>query len=395
MDSLFVWTPVALFGTAGGAFAVAAAVLIWRTTRNEQIRFRMSALFLAEGIMMWTGIGGPMQWFVQEEHVHFIFKLHVLNDCLLLALYLPAIAVAIDSPLLKPFRDGVGMYVLATIAAALAIAVLVAPAEWQHRTVPALLNEVLPSLPDMGTKFTIQAGALNAAIFCSLVVGYVYGLVATIHAWAVAPSTISRKQRGWLAIAFAVRDVTWCVLYAAAAYLVIMGIEFTDPDTQLMMTIIGSPSYMGHMVYVFLTAYAIAIYNVLDIDLKIKKTLRHSTVTAVFLALFFIVSEVSATILSEQIGTILALIVSGILLFFLSPVQELASGLADKAMPSVQDTPQYQKFRSLQIYGAAVEESLRLGPIEGTRRFALDRLCVELQLDEQEAKELERSLIGS
>ena len=337
--------------------------------------------------MMLTGIGGPMQWFVNGQHVHFIFKLHVLNDCLLLALYLPAIAVAIDSPMLKPFREGPALKSLALVGIGFALAVVVAPAEWQHRTITGL--------PNLGTEYTITTGWLNAVIFILLVISYVYGLIATFRSWRNAQSNINKKQRGWLAAAFAVKDTTWCVLYLGGALMTILSIDSTNPDVQTMALILGAPSYLRHMIDVFLTAYAIAIHNVLDIDLKIKKTLKNSTVTAMFVAFFFIVSEVSATILSDQIGTILALIVSGLLLFFLAPLQELASGLADKAMPSVQETPQYQKFRSLQIYGAAVEEALRDGPIGGTQRFALDRLCTELNLGEQEASELESSLAAS
>jgi len=40
----------------------------------------------------------------------------------------------------------------------------------------------------------------------------------------------------------------------------------------------------------------------------------------------------------------------------------------------VQDTPEYQKFRRLQIYGAAVEDSAKQGPLVGAQRIALDRL---------------------
>ena len=186
MTDLFVWTPLGLLGTTAAFVAFTAAVMIWHTTRTEEIRLRMTALFVAEGVMMLTGLGGPLQWFVQEHHVHFIFKLHVLNDCLLIALYLPAIAAAIDSPLLRPFRDGPAQKALAALSLGLIICVLFAPAEWQHTTIPGL--------PNLGTGFTVSTGMLNALIFLILVVSYVYGLVATIQSWRAAESTITKKQ---------------------------------------------------------------------------------------------------------------------------------------------------------------------------------------------------------
>ena len=154
-------------------------------------------------------------------------------------------------------------------------------------------------------------------------------------------------------------------------------------------------AYLGYIAYVCLTAYGIAFLHILNIDIKIKKTLKRSTVTAMFVAFFFIVSEISAALLSDQIGPILALIASGALLFFLAPLQELATNVADKAMPSVQDTPEYQKFRRLQIYGAAVEDSAKQGPLVGAQRIALDRLLQDLELSTQDARSIETELAPS
>ena len=63
-------------------------------------------------------------------------------------------------------------------------------------------------------------------------------------------------------------------------------------------------------------------------------------------------------------------------------------------MPSVQDTPEYRRFRKLQIYGEAVAEARRDGLVTPAGCAALRRLRESLGLTEAEAQGLEADLEG-
>ena len=384
MEEIFTWTPWGLFGATGGALSLLAAITIWRTTPNRLVRNRFTLLFIAEAMMMLTGILGPPQWLLQESHAYSAMLLHFSNDCLLLAVYLPAIAVAVDSPLLRPFRHGWGRGLVVSLGIIFFIAIQVLPAEW--------VAQSQPGLPGYGSPYSVIFGPLIGLIFVCLVTSYVYGLVATVLVWRASSSEAQRRKNGALSLAFASRDISWGGIYLFATAVVFLGVDQSTPD-MLLMGMYGIVfAYFCYIVYICLTAYGIAFLHILDIDLKIKKTLKASTVTAMFVAFFFIVSEISAVLLSDQIGPILALFASGALLFFLAPLQDLAAKLSDKAMPTVQDTPEYQNFRRLQIYGAAVEDALKSGAITGAQRVALDYLLSELQLPVEDAHSVELKL---
>jgi len=375
-----VWTPWGLPGTLAGLYALTAAAFIWRTTRSPAIRTRFSALLASEGVMMLTGITGLLQFLVRPDHVYWMFTLHVLNDCALIAFYLPALAAAVDTPMLRPFRRPTVRRLIAVFGGVLAVGVLVAPPQWLHHTIAAPTG--------MGSAYTVTLEPANGVIFLVLVVSYIYGLIASIVAWRQSATPAERRQRGALSLAFACRDITWCGIYVVGAAVAFLPI---DPVALMGQPVLLLP-FFAHVMYVSLMAYAVAYYSVLEIDLVVKRTIKRSTVAAILFALFFVVSEGSAAILSQQMGTLLGLLVTGLLLFFLAPLQRLGDHMADTAMPAAQDTPEYRSFRRLQIYGAAVEDAVRNGGLSGARRLALDRLRQELDLDQTLAAEIEERL---
>jgi hypothetical protein len=181
-------------------------------------------------------------------------------------------------------------------------------------------------------------------------------------------------------------------MYLTGAASVALGIELMDPSMERIAIGSVAMGYVGASAYVLLTSYAIAVYNVIEIDLRIKTGLKQSTVAAAFVALFFVVSEGSAALLSDTFGTLAAIAATGVLLFFISPLQELASRVSDRAMPEVQDTPEYRHFRKLQIYGEAVRHASVGGEIDAVQRVALDRLRDELALPAEEATSFESDL---
>ena len=78
-----------------------------------------------------------------------------------------------------------------------------------------------------------------------------------------------------------------------------------------------------------LKAYGIAVYHLFDIDLRLKWTLERGTMAAAFIAVFFVVSEGAATILSDRLGTLAGLFATGVLVF------ALASTVSINALPTI------------------------------------------------------------
>jgi hypothetical protein len=191
----------------------------------------------------------------------------------------------------------------------------------------------------------------------------------------------------FLAIAFGERDMTWGLLYAIALY----GFLAVDPVFVGGRMLIAVPA-VGLIIYLGLTTYGIVSAHLFDIDLKLKWTLERGTVAAAFVAVFFVVSEGVASLLSDQVGSLLGILATGGLVFLLSPLQRAAERFASGAMPTVQDTPEYKRFRKLQIYGEAAAEALRDGPIPPVGRAILNRLREQLELDSDEASALEKDL---
>ena len=57
-----------------------------------------------------------------------------------------------------------------------------------------------------------------------------------------------------------------------------------------------------------------------DVDLRIKRGIKRGTVAAAFVATFFVISELAGNYLSNQFGTVLGVLGTGTLVFFLISV---------------------------------------------------------------------------
>ena len=140
--------------------------------------------------------------------------------------------------------------------------------------------------------------------------------------------------------------------------------------------------------------YAFARYHILDIDLKIKIGLRRSTVAAFFVATFLVVSQVAEAVAARYVGQngwLLGALAAGLLLFVLSPVQRLAEQFSQRAMPNVEDTPQYHLFRRFELYKDTLEIFLADGHVSAKERKTLVRLQAKLGISPADAIRLEQA----
>jgi len=110
-----------------------------------------------------------------------------------------------------------------------------------------------------------------------------------------------------------------------------------------------------------LIAYGILRAHLFDIDLKIRWTIKQSTLAALVVAIIFLVSEGASTFLSAELGTVAGLIGAAVVIFFLTPLQHFAERVAATAMPRTQKPLEYVAFRKMQVYEAALIDAMSEG----------------------------------
>jgi len=78
--------------------------------------------------------------------------------------------------------------------------------------------------------------------------------------------------------------------------------EGVPPDLGILRFVIPFLYALAVIIYVPLVAYGVMRVQLFDVDLRIKRTLKRSTVAAAFVATFFVVSEFAGIYLSGQLG---------------------------------------------------------------------------------------------
>jgi len=290
----------------------------------------------------------------------FEFFVHTFGDCAMLALYPPFLAAALQTKLTRPFG---------------------------RRNVRLAVNLASVAL-FFATYFTpLWLGATLLYLLLSLLFGF--ALVASIHAWHIQTGAGRTRARSF-AIAFGVRDVCWGFVYIGAILMIQAGqYEVVDGDA-------SSPIYivyaLGTLLAVPLIAYGILRTQLFDIDLRIRWTIRQSTVAAAFVAVFYLVTEGADRFLAEELGNWVGLLATAMLVFFLAPLQNFAERVATMAMPNTQNTPEYAAYRKLQVYEAALSDALP-GGISQKERALLNHLRDSLAISSADAEALERDLL--
>ena len=358
---------VAAFGAVAIALCGMLAVVLFRAGPRGSVARRLSLLLSVEGATLATS--GVLDFFLSPEvraaHGYALwgqvsFLVHLAGDGTILALYPLFLANVLDSPIVRPFAHRGARRAVVGVAAGL---VLLA----------------------YGTPFTVGV----VTLYVGMVSLFVFALVASVHAWHRAPDGPARERAGAFALAFGMRDVCWGIAYAWGIELVRSGAG-SDPSAW---------SHGFYAVYVAGTvlavpgiAYGILRTQLFDVDLRVKWTIRQSTLAGAFVAVLYLVTEGAERLLSSELGAVAGLLAAAALVFFLAPLQRFADGVAQAAMPNTRDTPEYLAFRKLQVYEAAFVDAFRDGGITSKERALLDRLRESLQISRVDAAALEQDL---
>lgn len=152
----------------------------------------------------------------------------------------------------------------------------------------------------------------------------------------------------------------------------------------------GGALGLARIVAVLVIAYGILRHQLLGIDLTVKRGIRRSTIAAIFIAVFFIVSEAAQVVFAGVVGSqILGIIAAGALVFALAPLQRFARSVADAAMPHAQDPDAMDDDERITVYRRQAEVAWADGALSADERALLDELRDQLGIDAEVVSEVE------
>ncbi len=362
---MFQPIPMGVFGLVAVALCWALAVLLYRVGTPGSVARKLAALLVFEGAtlvtanyidLLMTPAATMSSWYPDWSQATSI--VHTIGDCAMLALYPPFLAAALQTKLTRPFAAKRMRIGLAVASVALFFAVNLSPVE-------------------------IGLTLLYATM--SLLFGY--ALVASIHAWRVATPGIARTRARIFALAFGFRDVCWGFIYADGISVIVRGLLGAH-EPEYFYVIYASGTFFA----VPLIAYGILRAHLFDIDLRIRWTIKQSTLAAAIVAIMFVLSEWAERLLSTDLGSVGSLMVAALVVFLLTPLQRFAERVASVAMPNTENTPEYAAYRKMQVYESALADALLERGISEKERSLLNTLRDTLGISASDAAALENDL---
>lgn len=364
---MFQAHPFGILALAAVAMSWALAVVLFRVSTADSVARKLALLLVIEGVTLGSS---DAPWFVLAFRVEFLEAhpllttarniVHVIGDCAMLALYPAFLAVALRTGMTRVFLQRRTRAGLLVAAGSFGFLIFV------------------ESLQRVGVTL----------LFLGLVTTFGYAFVASIQAWRAATGA-ARSRALVFALAFGFRDLCWGYNYAFATWeLWTDRIPLANGQVDL-----GFYLYViGTLVSVPLIAYGILRTQLFDIDLRIRWTIKQSTIAGIFVALMFFISEGVSTFLSAELGGFAGLLAAAVVMFFLAPLQRFADRVATAAMPDTQNTPEYVAFRKMQVYEDALAEALHEDGISDRERALLVRLRDSLGIAQADAEAIEREL---
>lgn len=367
-----------------GLIAVAAcwslAVVVYRVSFPGTVARRLAHLLVIEGIVLVTA-GFPemafsfsFSYYKSHPLASMLSSLaHHLGDAAMIALYPPFLAMALKTNMTSAFAERRARIALAIFAVVFALGVVFVPSK-----------------------------IVQTTFYSFVTLLFLYALIVSIHAWRTATSDIVRERAGIFALAFGLRDLGWVLSYGVFAWII-----WTYPDllavmdspqmtTELGTVLLAKSVYaLGTLVAVPLIAYGILRAQLFDIDLRIRWTIKQSTLAGIFVALMFLVSEGASTFLSAELGNVTGLLAAAVLMFFLAPLQRFADRVAGAAMPNTNNTPEYISYRKMRVYESALSEALQEDGISAKERSLLNHLRESLEISSVDAEALENELTAA
>ena len=367
-----------------GLVAIAAcwglAVVLYRVGTVGSVARKLALLLFIEGLTLLTAgfpgfasgvVGLELSFwdgFYEQYPAFGIVEslVHHFGDAAMLALYPPFFALALQTRLTRPFaRKRIRMIVTAT--------------------------SVVLFLGSLATTVIWDSPVGNMFLYMAVMVLFGFGLVASLQAWHSAEPGVARERARVFAIAFGIRDLCWSFSYGISFWVIWTDASLVDTGFLGLsyFALMKFPYALGSLLAVPLIAYGILRAHLFDIDLRIRWTIKQSTLAGIFVALMFLISEGASELLSAELGKVAGLLAAAVVMFFLAPLQRFSERVASAAMPNTNNTPEYAAFRKMQVYEAAFSEAQLEGGISPKERALLIHLRDSLGITESDAEAIE------
>ncbi|HET6404977.1 MAG TPA: hypothetical protein VFH78_10045 [Candidatus Thermoplasmatota archaeon] len=364
------WDPLAIAGLASLAlgWTVALVVLFTRPDRAQNRWLAASLLVMSTSVFFGTAARVLLE---DPRDVLAAARTWLVLSIVATALYVRFLAT-IPVPLTRMLRER-ALWRRAATGGLLALALLL--------TVRPELAAAHLVRSEVAGVHSFARGPLFMVAMATVFVVLSFALVVSIAARRHATTELGRRQANAYAAAFLFRDAL-SLSVVATAFFFPAGAAATVLPALLVLPLADAG-------FSLLIAYGVLRAQLFDIDLRLKRTIRQSTIAGVLVGAFFIVSEATQQIAAERMGPMLGIVAAGALVFAMSPLQRLADRLSDAAMPSVRDTAEYRTVRKREVYRAALESVMTDGKVTPAERAVLATLADELGLGAREVLDIE------
>jgi hypothetical protein len=338
------------------------AFFLWKMASPSQVTKRFTVLLLIENVAVLTSSGGIdllLGKDVFSETTNNMSLLHNLADVLMLTLYPLFVAYALPIKTLKPLTTVTGRIVIYSVG-------FIAYASLLLLEFGPIDSNIDPGLP----------------IYILMVIMFLLIIGFSVIGVTTANTKLAKEKALAFVFAFGIRDFAWATVFLAAATGWIKSNEMFF--TQLYV--------IGTLIYIPIMTYGILKVQMLDIEIRLKTTIKNTALAGIFVGLFYVISEGSNELLSNQLGGLIGFAASALLTLFLTPLHRWAERFSSKLVDADIDDADYADSRSLQIYSASVEETMAYGDINKGQMVLLDRLKETLKIPEEVAIKLELDL---
>jgi len=366
------WHLIAIPGVLALVFSWCLAAVVLATGPGLRRDRLLALLLVVEGTAWATGSG--FLYLAQSPETARYLQAIFVGMLLMMPACSLAFAGTLPTPLMAPLRSQAVLALMALLTIAAEILYISHPDRLIGAIVPAWYATWDADLP------ALTVGVFNFVGLVGLVT-----LAGALSAWRRSPrGSWERRQARAFTVAFCAHDLgMFCAL-------VLPGHVFPPPPSgnlSDLFVILGSN--FTSIAFVLLLSYGILKVQLFDVDLRIKRGIRRSTVAAVFVASFLIVEQLVQSYFAGQFGVLLGAMAAGLMLFFLGHIRHFAERFANGVMPDVSPTPEYVAYRKLEVYRAAFEGLYADAVVSDKERATLDRLRIKLAIQPADALAIE------
>ncbi len=258
--------------------------------------------------------------------------------------------------------------------------------------IPFFLDPTYPHKLDESIGAVNGFAMLPLAVLGALV--SLYALVAAYDSWRTETLPAARRMARSFLVAFGLRDAVLAAALSINAYNVITGQlpELYDP------TIWGGFAnnlpLLAEVFFLPALAFAVLRMQLMDFRWQLRLTVNKATLVTIVVALVVAAFEVGTERLEGALGTLPAVIVTAVLILFLTPLQRLTERVSERAVPDAQPLEALPEPQKADLYMEQVQLAWHDGLLSTAERRMLDGMADRLGLSTASAARLEKQALG-